>query len=117
MGEGKDPIFYADTLNKFAFIKPPCGRDVHTRISPSPPTCPVHVSHESIWMLNVITDGRAGAGMDQLATLMAENENNINGIILAPRIAYRPIRVGRTYTGCKELSRKQSRLQTRQPCG
>jgi len=36
MSEGKDPIFYADTLNKFAFIKPTCGCDIHTRISLPP---------------------------------------------------------------------------------
>lgn len=43
---------------------------------------------------------------DQLAALMAENENSINEIILVPRIAGRPIRLA-VRIGCKELSRKQ----------
>lgn len=50
------------------------------------------------------------ASTDQLVTLIAENENNINGIIPAD---CRPIRLV-VRTGCKELSRKQSRWQTRQ---
>jgi len=37
MGEGKDPIFYADTLNKFAFIKRAGVIYTHAYISPS--TC------------------------------------------------------------------------------
>lgn len=54
------------------------------------------------------------ASEDQLAALMAENENNINGIILASADCG-PGKSGRPYVPvCKELSRKQSRWQTRQ---
>lgn len=56
------------------------------------------------------------ASMDQLATLMAESENNINGIIRSSRIAGPTNQDTVIYgTGCKELSRKQSRRQTHRP--